>query len=122
MLTVYPRNACKFTPKGGKLKISTRLVLPDVGSDSSEEETKVCSSGPKTPDDAEKSLHIGSLSARELEEHNRVLSQQEDSEKIVVRIEVTDTGLGIAPQDMTDANIFCGDQSLHRHIFPNFHS
>ncbi|KAF8916086.1 hypothetical protein CPB85DRAFT_1432449 [Mucidula mucida] len=106
IITNLAGNACKFTPKGGKLKISTRLVLPDVGSDSSEEETKVCSSGPKTPDDAEKSLHIGSLSARELEEHNRVFSQQEDSEKIVVRIEVTDTGLGIAPQDMTDANIF----------------
>ncbi|KAF9048345.1 hypothetical protein BDZ89DRAFT_1126917 [Hymenopellis radicata] len=106
IVTNLAGNACKFTPKGGKLKISTRLVLPDVGCDSSEDDTKVCSSGAKTPDDAEKSLHIGSLSARELEEHDRIISQQEDSEKIVVRIEVTDTGLGIAPQDMTDANIF----------------
>lgn len=85
--------------------------MPDL-CDGSEAETKVSDTVAKTSGEPKKSNP--SLTSKELEWHNAKHGLFEEAEKIVVRIEVTDTGLGIAPQDLANANIFC-KQILHRY-------
>ncbi|KAG5644881.1 hypothetical protein DXG03_007522 [Asterophora parasitica] len=85
IVTNLASNACKFTPAGGKLTISTRLISPK----------------PLTAlDPPPQSI--------------RPISQQRNShrdtagplERIIVRIEVTDTGWGIRPKDLTQNRLF----------------
>lgn len=58
----------------------------------------------------ERPEHTRSLSVKELEEHNKQFGGAQrcfEREKIVVRIEVTDTGIGIPSHDMTNTKLFC---------------
>ncbi|KAK0214829.1 hypothetical protein IW262DRAFT_1403139 [Armillaria fumosa] len=111
IITNLASNACKFTPKGGKLKISTRLILPEpsAGVDG-EDDTKASYSRSTSLDkEHEKTEHTRSLSVKELEEHNKQFGGAQrcfEREKIVVRIEVTDTGIGIPSHDMTNTKLF----------------
>ena len=93
----YPySNACKFTPTGGKLTITTRLMLPRPESENMEKL--------ETPG---LTLNFGSQAPHspKPDAAGRVVSFPQD--KIVVRIEVCDTGSGIRPQDMVDNKLFC---------------
>jgi hypothetical protein len=104
-------NACKFTPSGGKLFISTRLLIPSPSkyapselsqSTHATETSKVT----PTPDPAVDHLHT--LSANHLSQHNLHHSKLHPPlEWIVVRIEVTDTGCGIKPKDIAQSKLFC---------------
>lgn len=92
-------NACKFTPSGGKLSITTRLILPAVDTLrlSDEEKFEEILAG-----DAQRPL-----SADYLSQHNMQDESKAPLEWIVVRIEVSDTGYGIKAQDMSRSKLFC---------------
>ncbi|KAF5360111.1 hypothetical protein D9757_011734 [Collybiopsis confluens] len=90
VVTNLASNACKFTPAGGKLTIRTRLIFPNVTSDSETEQQ------PKS--DSENTLTM-----QNIERHNQ---SQGSLHRIVVRIEITDTGSGIPPKDMIHSKLF----------------
>lgn len=124
IITNLASNACKFTPSGGSLRITTTLVAPNrdgcaslttdkegthtesfANSEMSDE--KVSGTRPSTAGTANQ-LHL--LSATHLNQHNI----NEDKSKvrtplewIVVRIEVSDTGCGIRSKDMAQSKLFC---------------
>ncbi|KAI0352098.1 hypothetical protein OH77DRAFT_816660 [Trametes cingulata] len=130
IITNLASNACKFTPAGGKLTITTKLVIPAPPSKEDQEEEggehhndsdgrpdseqgggylspKVSPGGPngnrrsESPDDHPR------LSATHLTQHNSLHSKPAPPlEWIVVRIEVTDTGCGIRPKDMVQSKLF----------------
>lgn len=124
VLTNLASNACKFTPAGGSLRISTRLLWPTVevdghvGLESGSERTeatKVPSPSPgggsplpsrsqsrgKESRDGRKA---GVLSAAILKQHNQ---DETALSRIIVRIEVSDTGCGIQSKDMVHNKLFC---------------
>ncbi|KAG9224045.1 hypothetical protein CCMSSC00406_0004339 [Pleurotus cornucopiae] len=84
IVTNLASNACKFTPAGGRLGIKTRLIFPPPGEHAGD-------SGDRPP------------SNRRSTETNRSSSL---ASRIVVRIEVSDTGWGIRAKDMADARLF----------------
>ncbi|KAG5219359.1 Tco5 histidine kinase [Salix suchowensis] len=104
IITNLASNACKFTPSGGKLTITTRLMLPTsppgyaTGEASSESTTT-------RPSMEEQTHH--SLSTSHLSQHNRHHTDAPPLEWIVVRIEVADTGCGIRRRDMAESKLFC---------------
>ncbi|KDQ26662.1 hypothetical protein PLEOSDRAFT_1084474 [Pleurotus ostreatus PC15] len=85
IVTNLASNACKFTPAGGRLGIKTRLIFPPPDEHAGD-------SGDRPP------------SNRRSTETNRSSSL---ASRIVVRIEVSDTGWGIRAKDMADARLFC---------------
>ncbi|KIK56435.1 hypothetical protein GYMLUDRAFT_47200 [Collybiopsis luxurians FD-317 M1] len=92
IVTNLASNACKFTPAGGKLTIRTRLVCPSMSSLSEQ--------------DGKKQQSVDSdnlLTSQNVELHNQ---QENPTDRIVVRIEVSDTGSGIRPQDMIQSKLF----------------
>ncbi|KZP17575.1 hypothetical protein FIBSPDRAFT_920629 [Athelia psychrophila] len=114
IITNLASNACKFTPSGGKLHISTKLVAPDrdsaaslatdrTGSFSELSDEKVA--GTTSTPSTSNQLHL--LSATHLSQHNEDHSKPRTPlEWIVVRIEVTDTGCGIRSKDMAQSKLF----------------
>jgi osomolarity two-component system sensor histidine kinase SLN1 len=135
IITNLASNACKFTPAGGSLSISTKLLWPEVSPKREEVDGEGASSGIETLVQADgesprgngrkdgrlgkdggtprRSLgdlekgHYG-LSSRMLEKHNKSLEDQRPPiEKVIVRIEVTDTGCGIQSRDMINNKLFC---------------
>jgi len=100
--TASNSNACKFTPAGGKLSIRTRLIIPFISPDVDplEDLEFVEPSGEGENDSAQRPL-----SANYLTQHN--MEHGKPYEWIVVRIEVSDTGYGIKPQDMAQSKLFC---------------
>ncbi|KAF7430862.1 hypothetical protein PC9H_006576 [Pleurotus ostreatus] len=84
IVTNLASNACKFTPAGGRLGIKTRLIFPPPDEHAGD-------SGDRSP------------SNRRSTETNRSSSL---ASRIVVRIEVSDTGWGIRAKDMADARLF----------------
>ncbi|KAJ3786779.1 hypothetical protein GGU10DRAFT_163814 [Lentinula aff. detonsa] len=92
IVTNLSSNACKFTPAGGKVIIRTRLILPSPGL-LHDEETE------------QSSFIDGSLTTHNVEKHDQE-DNIENSNRIVVRIEITDTGSGIRPQDMAQSKLF----------------
>ncbi|PCH36400.1 hybrid sensor histidine kinase [Wolfiporia cocos MD-104 SS10] len=125
IITNLASNACKFTPTGGKLTITTRLVLPllpqrasngdsrDIPSGADNDTTPRSSeSGPlKYPPESDGRDGLSPplphrLSATHLTQHNTIHSAPPPVEWIVVRIEVTDTGYGIRPKDMVQSKLF----------------
>jgi osomolarity two-component system, sensor histidine kinase SLN1 len=107
IITNLASNACKFTPPGGRLRITTRLVVPACShrdlTDSSVKEGESGNGNQAMSD-------VPELSAHSLARHDRWHTPQRDW--IVVRIEVTDTGYGIPPKEMVQSNLFCGFRSL----------
>ncbi|KAJ6514984.1 histidine kinase [Mycena vitilis] len=98
IITNLASNACKFTPAGGKLTIATRLVIPAPAAPASV----------GTPPPSASSLHPSahqSLTASALSLHNEA-GANDVVERIVVRIEITDTGSGIPPKDMAECKLF----------------
>ncbi|KZT67331.1 hypothetical protein DAEQUDRAFT_729184 [Daedalea quercina L-15889] len=123
IITNLASNACKFTPTGGKLTITTKLILPELHS--SGESVSACEGNrtpsfdefevkdpPSPPPDVPNGNVPASapfphrLSATHLNQHNNTLSKPPPLEWIVVRIEVTDTGYGIRPKDMVQGKLF----------------
>jgi hypothetical protein len=98
-------NACKFTPAGGKLTITTKLIHPTLRTEIQFSDSDGDSSGSSTlPDEAR--LHP--LSATHLDMHNLSNAKATSPlEWIVVRIEVADTGYGIRHKDMVESRLFC---------------
>ncbi|KAI0628055.1 hypothetical protein C8Q77DRAFT_1245956 [Trametes polyzona] len=116
IITNLASNACKFTPSGGKLTITTRLVIPapppkeDTADEGAEHNGDYLSpngvhgeqnGNGRSPDEMPR------LSATHLTQHNVMHSKpMPPLEWIVVRIEVTDTGCGIRPKDMVQSKLF----------------
>ena len=128
VVTNLASNACKFTPAGGKVTIRTRLVLPQLNWESEKDDGVVLLDEKRSPEQVcehekvlprERDLEKGDetrdqerdsvqqLSCRHLARHNSLHAQSEPLERIVVRIEVSDTGKGIRPRDMVQCKLFC---------------
>ncbi|KAG2345799.1 hypothetical protein BDR05DRAFT_988453 [Suillus weaverae] len=103
-------NACKFTPAGGRIKCSTRLIFPaypapepsnnprpkiDIGEDAIEE--VLCA-----PADDSDLLHDAMMSGGQGVES----STKGPLKQIIVRIEIGDTGHGIPPREMAQGKLF----------------
>ncbi|KAF9466167.1 hypothetical protein BDZ94DRAFT_1252261 [Collybia nuda] len=103
IITNLASNACKFTPAGGKLCISTKLIMPpqDGASHSLD-----CAPPNPSPSSLTGQHEPIPLSATHLSQHNNDGKHPALLEWIVVRIEVTDTGYGIKPRDMAQSKLF----------------
>ncbi|KAF9525965.1 hypothetical protein CPB83DRAFT_858706 [Crepidotus variabilis] len=132
IITNLASNACKFTPAGGKLMITTRLILPSIPDDKDPLDVETAKipriEKPEihpSPKNTDKNSHHTSSYAKNFDiedEYNEKDSHQPLSsdlltehnkrhatsplEHIVVRIEITDTGYGIKPTDMAQAKLF----------------
>ncbi|KAF9649944.1 hypothetical protein BDM02DRAFT_3093963 [Thelephora ganbajun] len=101
IITNLAGNACKFTPAGGTIKISTKLLCPDP--------TKVARmTGEASKERPASRLSTGAneLSEDHLSEHNYNTEPPKLLERIIVRIEVTDTGYGIQQKEMYQTKLF----------------
>lgn len=136
IVTNLVSNACKFTPAGGTLSVRTKLVAPQPPALQSQSPTQtqgqgqgqlqlqqtggdgmtekeVCTRHKGVECDPEKGECAG-LSAKLLDQHNASHRRAAAGagagttmEKIVVRIEVTDTGYGIKARDIKKGKLFC---------------
>ncbi|EED83763.1 hypothetical hybrid sensor histidine kinase [Postia placenta Mad-698-R] len=129
IITNLASNACKFTPAGGKLTISTKLIIPQLppGPDGSDTSETAGEDGRDSRPQSVASLHVPPpqgadqkqtnddelsppfphrLSATQLTRHNTMHNKPPPVEWIVVRIEVSDTGYGIRPKDMVQSKLF----------------
>ncbi|GAA5882260.1 hypothetical protein JCM3774_004067 [Rhodotorula dairenensis] len=108
-------NACKFTPPGGTIGLKTTLIYPIPGEDPST--GSPAPTLPSSNDFAEKSADSAGMSSDEkgvvqasltpnkLQEHE--LKNSDPSKRmLVVRFEVSDTGVGIRPSDMAENRLF----------------
>lgn len=94
----FSSNACKFTPKGGTVSISTKLILP----------TSSISYEQKNSPDESATLPNGNqhqLSATHLTLHD-IQQGSVPLERIVVHVEVADTGCGIKACDLAQGRLF----------------
>ena len=119
IVTNLASNACKFTPAGGTLSITTKLVLPRLGLNedpldivfstepASPPGLESSNSGQAGADGREGSEKYSPLSANYLTQHNvKHGAAKKTVEFIVVRIEISDTGCGIRKQDMMHNKLF----------------
>ncbi|ESK89338.1 histidine kinase [Moniliophthora roreri MCA 2997] len=102
VVTNLANNACKFTPAGGKVTVTTRLVFPDE---------KTFQSEATAADGQIKSPYDDGLDLKIVESHISDAShdptpQPDVLDRIIVRIEVSDTGCGIRPYDMIESKLF----------------
>ena len=101
VITNLAGNACKFTPAGGKILITTKLVVP------SPEDLAHSLKKPAVPNSPSAEGDPGTqLSTEYLDLHNLGSGQNKTLERIVVRIEVTDTGYGIEQKEMHRIRLF----------------
>lgn len=107
IITNLTSNACKFTPPGGLLCISTRLIVPACSHRnlSGDDGTKEEESSKKTEKENKEMSDVPELSTHSLDRHDQWHEPQRDW--IVVRIEVMDTGYGIPPKEMVQSKLFC---------------
>ncbi|EAU90389.2 hypothetical protein CC1G_00773 [Coprinopsis cinerea okayama7 len=113
IITNLASNACKFTPAGGRLTITTKLARPrflenedplDFVFPLPEGKAAVTMGGGELK---EKISAQRPLSADYLSQHDfNTRNEKTPLEMIVVRIEVTDTGCGIRPKDMMNSKLF----------------
>lgn len=103
VITNLAGNACKFTPAGGKISITTKLILPSP-------EALARAFGKSTTTDSTEAggSPTTQLSAEYLDLHNLGDEQKGGLDRIVVRIEVTDTGYGIERKEMRRIKLFSG--------------
>ncbi|TDL25448.1 hypothetical protein BD410DRAFT_640014 [Rickenella mellea] len=118
VVTNLASNACKFTSTGGQIKIVTKLVYPSTGANPVENpralpNVKDTHHEPATEKDhanANRASDGGStsLSILRLAQHNDMNEKHKTQamDKIVVRIEVHDTGVGIKSKDLVDHKLF----------------
>ncbi|KAF8645074.1 hypothetical protein AX16_008132 [Volvariella volvacea WC 439] len=92
IVTNLASNACKFTPSGGKLTVTTRLVAPPLATRFREPNYGSKRQARSSPN---RSPSLASLQFN-----------PEMPEQIIVRIEVSDTGSGIHPNEMAQSNLF----------------
>ncbi|GAA6025225.1 hypothetical protein JCM11491_004645 [Sporobolomyces phaffii] len=100
-------NACKFTPSGGKLTITTKLIYPveqeptpatlPTGVELAGADFDVSDSTCET--------YSPRLSAGRLQQHESQISPQ-TREMVVVRFEIKDTGIGIRPAEIAEHRLF----------------
>ncbi|TFK71432.1 hypothetical protein BDN72DRAFT_837652 [Pluteus cervinus] len=103
IVTNLASNACKFTPPGGTLTIVTRLVLPATDDINGRQSSKALYEGSPS------AMSESALTASKLDQLNRNHHHPNAKtlkDRIVVRIEVTDTGWGIRPKDMAESKLF----------------
>ncbi|KIP07108.1 hypothetical protein PHLGIDRAFT_30145 [Phlebiopsis gigantea 11061_1 CR5-6] len=117
IITNLASNACKFTPAGGQLTVTTRLILPHrngtsrqdsdtlTATEMSKEAKEIISVTPLVDEPTDIKEHHR-LSSKHLARHNSVHSKPPPTELIVVRIEIADTGCGIKPMDMIHCKLF----------------
>ncbi|KAJ3760153.1 hypothetical protein EV360DRAFT_40420 [Lentinula raphanica] len=95
IVTNLSSNACKFTSAGGKVIIRTRLILPSPSPCPTTNPDEECNDQDSCLDE--------SLTKHNVEKHDQ---ETNVDNRIVVRIEITDTGSGIRPQDMAQSKLF----------------
>ena len=101
VITNLAGNACKFTPAGGKILITTKLVIPSPEDLARSLKKPEISSPPSAERDPGTQL-----STEYLDLHNLGSEQKKILDRIVVRIEVTDTGYGIEQKEMHRIKLF----------------
>jgi osomolarity two-component system sensor histidine kinase SLN1 len=101
VITNLAGNACKFTPAGGKILITTKLVVPSPEDLARSLKKPTVSNSPSAEGDPGTQL-----STEYLDLHNLGSEQKRILERIVVRIEVTDTGYGIEQKEMHRIKLF----------------
>ena len=100
IITNLAGNACKFTPAGGKISITTKLVLPSPEDLARSLGRSTIANSPRAEGNSGTQL-----SAEYLDLHN-LGSEPNGLDRIVVRIEVTDTGYGIERKEMHRIKLF----------------
>ncbi|KAJ7809043.1 hypothetical protein B0H14DRAFT_3481734 [Mycena olivaceomarginata] len=117
IITNLASNATKFTPAGGRITISTKLIHPTAEEIAYSEATLSTPATPAAeigdpaangPNPPWKRGHGHALSTTHLSQHNLAngIDPSPELKTIVVRIEVTDTGYGITRRDMDECNLF----------------
>jgi osomolarity two-component system sensor histidine kinase SLN1 len=97
--------------------ISTKLIIPDTSSGEDQEQpTSPDENEPEPPQDES---NPPPLSTSLLTQHNRGSKPSPSLEWVVVRIEVSDTGCGIRPEDMVQSKLFCEPFSYVLYPSPN---
>lgn len=100
IITNLAGNACKFTPAGGKISITTKLVLPSPVDLARSLGKSTITNSPRAEGNSGTQL-----SAEYLDLHN-LGGERKIFDRIVVRIEVTDTGYGIERKEMHRIKLF----------------
>jgi signal transduction histidine kinase len=100
VITNLAGNACKFAPAGGKISITTKLVLPSPADLARSLGESTITNSPTAEGNSGTQL-----SAEYLDLHN-LGSEQKILDQIVVRIEVADTGYGIERKEMHRIKLF----------------
>ncbi|CAE6458231.1 unnamed protein product [Rhizoctonia solani] len=106
VVTNLASNACKFTEAGGRITLRTKLIIPGHENRpriSSEHRASTDSSNKPDSAKGDDEIHISPPMTRNTSSEtdmDRLL------EHIVVRIEVQDTGVGIAKRDMEEKRLF----------------
>ena len=101
VITNLAGNACKFTPAGGKVSITTKLILPPSEDLGRALEKQTVTNSPRSGEGP-----TIQLSAEYLDLHNLGDQRNKNLDRIVVRIEVTDTGYGIERKEMHRIKLF----------------
>ncbi|KAL0954020.1 hypothetical protein HGRIS_005174 [Hohenbuehelia grisea] len=136
IITNLASNACKFTPAGGKLRISTKLIWPPppsgpLASTPVKEERfahaaesrhsltldraetgdrPISQPSPPRNGSLAASQHLDDLRPRSADHAYTMRKHMDEAykplDRVVVRIEVSDTGWGIHRRDLTEAKLF----------------